>query len=133
MLTEVENKSTHVPPKSHEPLWRTEFDPESGSEYWVDIESGKICMQRPPNGTFVSEIPLRSFRENNSSKRRISSRMSLKSIPSFTNMLGSHQNVQENQREFLRDDEILFEDLSMGGVPTQYDAGTMFGVGNDGN
>ena len=54
-----------------EPLWKTSIDPETKQQFWTDLETGKICYQRPINGTFVSETSLRVFRQY-SKKRMLS-------------------------------------------------------------
>ena len=124
VLAQVEAKSSRVPPKNTDPLWRTETDLESGNVFWTDIETGKVCFIRPEVGTFVSELPLLDFRKV---KRPtlIPSRKSIRSLATGK----SSQSDDIDPIDFNHDD-IIFEDLSGGNGANQYDAAAMFGVGS---
>jgi hypothetical protein len=133
ILAEVEARSSRVPPKNTDPLWKTDVDPENGANYWTDLETGRICYERPAIGTFVSELPLREFRKPPPRMMSLPSRKSIRSLAILGK--GSKESTHSDQEpqgfspNDINDDEWIFEDLSRGDHAKQYDAAAMFGVG----
>jgi len=129
-----ELSSEHVAVRSVDPLWDTQRDPETGDFYWSDLETGRVCFQRPEIGTFVFEVPLRDFRRANKIRSKQSSRVSSrKSVKSSL--------TTKSMRVIRRDDDfgivsadssdLNFDELFGANTsPTHFDAGALLDVGS---
>jgi hypothetical protein len=122
ILAEIEAKSSHVPAKCNDPLWKTWFDADTEAEFWEDLETGKIHYARPEVGTFVSELPLQEFRRL---PKRNLSQMARKSIKSLAGLRRSNPAEEDQEMPDIMHDDIIFEDLSRGQGAHQYDAAAM--------
>jgi len=125
-MMQLESKSFRVPPKSNDPLWETKFDTASHEEYWVDIETGKVCFIRPEKGTFVSELPLQDFRKV---PKRTLSLPATVSIRSQSRKSKLEISSRDEDIEAVIKEDITFEDLANGNKARDFDAGALLGVG----